>query len=797
MTPVLAIEFDTPTASGQVPTASGQVRHFVWLGGENAANDKEYLLANKIAGRCCVKGHWGASNCSDFKDLEGHFRIDDYIKGDKDWSDLWRPLARLDEFLQTKGDVLVFCRQGARRAAVFIGIYIMVKTGCSAAAAYEHLKGCRVIVEDCVADDLARFAANVDQRSMLMTRLQRMPVCVTWQVARRIAMGYAEPVNNVLALNKYNYTYVTVSEFPYTKEGERGVTFKAAGAESKARGVVAKARPLPKADVAKAALALPPVGGGKGTATGQEGGGGAGAGPMGAGAAAGAALVRALGGGGAGAGAAAGADGPGGTASGQEGGKKRERGTDSEHESSTDSDSDGDSEQKRRRPSGTAKAGVKEEGVGGAGKGTATGQQEGGGGADADTALGQEGGGGADAGTATGKEGGGQEGGGGTGKDTASGQEGGGGTGKTASGQDEGDYQMLLAEVRGLRANREGENLYNMIAEGDEAATLAMLNARPGLDVSFRDVGGMGVLHRAARTGSWKLVSHLMEMRADPNMATYASRAPGLSTPLICLASADWTKFADKDSAITCAIELVKAMSIEGLRKQNTKENTFAHVAASQGNAALLQCTLNATMESFGVGAVEDILNLTNDRGKSAKDVAMYNRQARDVVEKFGGVNKAPAPRREDWGQRLEKDHKWQRSNYLGFTKRQSQKDQFVSARAASASTGPANPPKPRKPASIADTRFLQKRELRRARCGQCGELKGGNEAGAFWHRHNMPPWVEREAAWECGDWDATWYCTECYMVYCNCSYGAVCDMLGFSARSAKKARRRMTRTAC
>ena len=29
-----------------------------------------------------------------------------------------------------------------------------------------------------------------------------------------------------------------------------------------------------------------------------------------------------------------------------------------------------------------------------------------------------------------------------------------------------------------------------------------------------------------------------------------------------------------------------------------------------------------------------------------------------------------------------------------------------------------------------------------------------------------MPPTEERAAAWERGDWDATWYCTKCYMRY-------------------------------
>ena len=80
---------------------------------------------------------------------------------------------------------------------------------------------------------------------------------------------------------------------------------------------------------------------------------------------------------------------------------------------------------------------------------------------------------------------------------------------------------------------------------------------------------------------------------------------------------------------------------------------------------------------------------------------------------------------------------------YFGFSQylflRQSQKDQFMSARAASASTSPKNPPKPRTPARIADTRYEIKRELRKERCDHCHELESGNAAGAFWHRQNTP----------------------------------------------------------
>jgi hypothetical protein len=126
---------------------------------------------------------------------------------------------------------------------------------------------------------------------------------------------------------------------------------------------------------------------------------------------------------------------------------------------------------------------------------------------------------------------------------------------------------------------------------------------------------------------------------------------------------------------------------------------------------------------------------------------------------------------------------------YLGFSKRQSQKDQFMRAHAASASTDPANAPRPRKPTTIEDTRFLRERGLRETRCGECGDLFRGNEAGAYWHRKKMPRAGEREAAWERGDWDATWYCIECYMEYYDCPHKAILDWLGFTGRAAKKAR--------
>jgi hypothetical protein len=126
---------------------------------------------------------------------------------------------------------------------------------------------------------------------------------------------------------------------------------------------------------------------------------------------------------------------------------------------------------------------------------------------------------------------------------------------------------------------------------------------------------------------------------------------------------------------------------------------------------------------------------------------------------------------------------------WLGFSKRQAKKDEYMTTRATSASTGPGNPPKRRKPASIEDKRFQKERTQRTTCCDECRKFKSGNVAGAFNHRKNMPQAGERKAAWERGDWNATWYCTGCYMQYYNLSYADVSIMLGFHDRATKKAR--------
>ena len=124
----------------------------------------------------------------------------------------------------------------------------------------------------------------------------------------------------------------------------------------------------------------------------------------------------------------------------------------------------------------------------------------------------------------------------------------------------------------------------------------------------------------------------------------------------------------------------------------------------------------------------------------------------------------------------------------MGFTTRQAQKDKFMAARAVSSFTCPARSPKPRSPSIITDNRFEKSRALRRTCGDDCGEFKVGNEAGAFYYRENMPLAGERKAAWERGEWNATWYCVDCYKKYYGWSHLEACERLGFRDRAVRKA---------
>ena len=56
----------------------------------------------------------------------------------------------LESALRRGENILVFCRQGARRSATVVGTYLMAKTGASGKNVYNYLRALRAVVEDSV-----------------------------------------------------------------------------------------------------------------------------------------------------------------------------------------------------------------------------------------------------------------------------------------------------------------------------------------------------------------------------------------------------------------------------------------------------------------------------------------------------------------------------------------------------------------------------------------------------------------------------------------------------------------------
>ena len=66
---------------------------------------------------------------------------------------------------------------------------------------------------------------------------------------------------------------------------------------------------------------------------------------------------------------------------------------------------------------------------------------------------------------------------------------------------------------------------------------------------------------------------------------------------------------------------------------------------ANRGHIYMMACRFDRFVEQFGRSALAEQLNITNCcSGRSVKDVAMYHRGIRDLVEKKGERNVAPPP---------------------------------------------------------------------------------------------------------------------------------------------------------
>ena len=131
MTPVLA-----------VITQSGQLV-WLWLGSRNAAKNTNLLRDNNVRSRMSMLGGPSVPHKSGITDLL-FYDMNRVVGHGGDhglWPELQSLCQQVAEELYAGRDTLVFCKQGARRSAAFVGAFIMMLTGQTGKEVYDYLKG--------------------------------------------------------------------------------------------------------------------------------------------------------------------------------------------------------------------------------------------------------------------------------------------------------------------------------------------------------------------------------------------------------------------------------------------------------------------------------------------------------------------------------------------------------------------------------------------------------------------------------------------------------------------------------
>ena len=149
MTPVFAIQADWVGK-----------KIILWLTCQEKVNDKSAMRSNNCFTRLCAKGSWGALKMAEIQDLQP-FRVDDIIgwkgEGHWDWTGIAQSFKAIDAILERGDSHALFCKRGARRSAVMVGTYLMMKTRCDADTMYRHLESVRKCVEPKIVNDLKGF----------------------------------------------------------------------------------------------------------------------------------------------------------------------------------------------------------------------------------------------------------------------------------------------------------------------------------------------------------------------------------------------------------------------------------------------------------------------------------------------------------------------------------------------------------------------------------------------------------------------------------------------------------------
>ena len=205
MTPILLVPKQPGTTNNRrndvFPPAEVGV---LWLGGDNAECNVDLLAQNNCWNLFSAKGEEKGTQNHDPRFNSDRVSHDECFGNTRNRIEPWEEVLftnlkacciKINNKLLAGESVLVFCHQGARRAATVAGVFMMAKCNLTANQAMEFLKRLRGMIEpECITgfrkieDEALRGAAN-NIRTWFPDSQQTLPMVVTETQLQQIVGG--------------------------------------------------------------------------------------------------------------------------------------------------------------------------------------------------------------------------------------------------------------------------------------------------------------------------------------------------------------------------------------------------------------------------------------------------------------------------------------------------------------------------------------------------------------------------------------------------------------------------------
>lgn len=118
----------------------------LWIGGLNAGGNAELLRVNGISAVLCAGSNVSAARAAFIKNI-GTFDGTGVCRGSIKWATVLSVLRTVAKELAAGGRVLVVCKNGAHRSALWLALLLCVLCGLLPAEAMQHIRRVREICD--------------------------------------------------------------------------------------------------------------------------------------------------------------------------------------------------------------------------------------------------------------------------------------------------------------------------------------------------------------------------------------------------------------------------------------------------------------------------------------------------------------------------------------------------------------------------------------------------------------------------------------------------------------------------